>query len=404
MAYHVFISHTNSDAYIAKAVTKVLNETFNGAIKFYLAMDNVAGGVKWKEELIQKIQNSDAIICIITPEAIDKPWIYVEWSPFWMENKKWYVLVTDEVRVTDLIDPMRDRQCVDMTKIDQIKEFLYSLFEDSKAEIPSPESNASRFVSEVLSARRTQVQETYEIYRENPDDLPSDDHLKVKIAEYFLQKKDLFTFSEIVRRIRDDDIKIDLALRIFPEVGDDVVYGVIEKVHAADCIGYFAMALIDRGYTDSRLLSMILDNLSVSSQPELRKITLHMLSNSQEESDLFQHVLGLITNMESLKNIVGYLIDNNRIDDEIYGEIIEQINNFTTLKKIGFLFIHANLQMTDQFANLFINLCKKTPINACHLLEDLKKHDPDSFGYYRKLIYDKELITDPSVLSQISDL
>ncbi|HFD40523.1 MAG TPA: TIR domain-containing protein [Anaerolineae bacterium] len=110
MTYRIFVSHTKVDSEVAQAITNVLNNAFEGNVHLYLASREVIGGEEWKKELKKELKERDAIICVITPESVRSPWLFIEWSAFWIADKRFYLLISDEIRVSDLVQPMQDRQ------------------------------------------------------------------------------------------------------------------------------------------------------------------------------------------------------------------------------------------------------------------------------------------------------
>ena len=107
MSYSIFLSHATEDAAIAKTIKEKLNKIFP-ELSIYLATDEIRSGTKWKDELKQNLQEHNAIITLISQISIDKPWIYTEWSPFWMAEKPFHLLLLDDKLKKDLIGPMKD--------------------------------------------------------------------------------------------------------------------------------------------------------------------------------------------------------------------------------------------------------------------------------------------------------
>ena len=77
MSYRIFVSHTGNDKVIAEEVTRIINNAFEGDIEFYLASQEIGGGDEWKEAIKDNINKCDAIICLVTPEYVHKPWLFI---------------------------------------------------------------------------------------------------------------------------------------------------------------------------------------------------------------------------------------------------------------------------------------------------------------------------------------
>lgn len=54
--YKVFISHTGSDAPIAKVIVRTVNDAFDGHIALYMARERLIIGKKWKDEISERLR------------------------------------------------------------------------------------------------------------------------------------------------------------------------------------------------------------------------------------------------------------------------------------------------------------------------------------------------------------
>jgi len=79
----VFISHDTRDALIAEAFSKLLKSVTAGMLKTFRSSDNkgtqgIEFGVEWYPKIIENLQTSSDVVCILTELSIDKPWILFE--------------------------------------------------------------------------------------------------------------------------------------------------------------------------------------------------------------------------------------------------------------------------------------------------------------------------------------
>jgi hypothetical protein len=185
-------------------VSTVINNAFEGDILTYLAHGEIRAGDDWKKMIKDNLKNCDAIISIITPQSIKRPWLFIEWSAFWLADKKWYLLLTDEIKVPDLIQPMQDRQTTNMLDETSVKVLFRGLAQDS-GRSAVPVKFVDLFIDAIKDAISQQSQETadhsYGKYRENLLNLPENDHEKFKIAEYFYQRGEFNIYQNIVRAL-----------------------------------------------------------------------------------------------------------------------------------------------------------------------------------------------------------
>lgn len=79
----VFISHDTRDALIAEAFSKLLKSVTAGMLKTFRSSDNkgtqgIEFGVEWYPKIIESLQESSDVVCILTELSIDRPWILFE--------------------------------------------------------------------------------------------------------------------------------------------------------------------------------------------------------------------------------------------------------------------------------------------------------------------------------------
>ncbi|KPA11408.1 hypothetical protein MHK_008383, partial [Candidatus Magnetomorum sp. HK-1] len=349
MAYQIFVSHTKDDTPIAQAVTTIINNAFRGRLELYLAVNEIVGGATWKEEVKEKIDKSDAIISIVTCDSINKPWIYIEWSPFWFQNKRYYTLLTSDIGVSQLIQPMHDRQTTDMTDRIQVESFFQALANDSHADIPIPWHKANEFIAAVEKGEKTKQSNAYSVFRVSLKKLPNDDISKQKIAHFFYQEKEWDTFGTIVNRIANDGIKHDMAIEALNEDQTTGLYQLIQHIGAADKLVYIALAIIKKGDLDHNLLRELLEDISIKNQAELRKVLIFLASNDQEDTDLFSYICSLMTNMAEYRKVAIYFVQNNRLNSIIFEDLVENITNMAELRKVAIELLTHNKQDTKQF-------------------------------------------------------
>src|SRR5947199_4403504 len=79
----VFISHDSRDAEIAEAFSKLLSSVSAGVLKSFRSSDKrgtqgIEYGVEWYPEIMKKLDDASDIVCLLTQNSIDRPWILYE--------------------------------------------------------------------------------------------------------------------------------------------------------------------------------------------------------------------------------------------------------------------------------------------------------------------------------------
>lgn len=114
MEKRIFLSYTYDERELAEKVRNILNSAFQGQIKFFFFSTDIKSGTEWKQVVKDAINNSDAIMLILTPKYSQKPWSLIEWSAFWASNRTTYFLTTDDLQLSSLVSPMQDVQSTNM--------------------------------------------------------------------------------------------------------------------------------------------------------------------------------------------------------------------------------------------------------------------------------------------------
>lgn len=383
MSFRIFISHSTEDQRIAEEVARVLNNAFEGHVEPYLAFHEIGGGDEWKEEIKKNLQLCDAIICIVTPESQNKPWLFIEWSAFWLAEKKYYILLSDEVKVSDLIQPMQDRQATGMLDETSVRMFFRRLTDDSGYGTV-PYNYVNRFVDSVRDAIQLQANEraeqSYARYRASLAGLPADDTQKCRIADYFYRSGELDIWNSIVREIRDDSVKADMAIQLVRAGDMEGTFALCQSMRGADKLGLVATEIIDQGHMDSTQLRQIAEVIATRNQAELRKIAIHVAELGEEDTDLFRYVCGLISNIAELRKVVIFFVENHRIDSPVFEDLIERFeSNLAELRKIAFEFIANGLQRSGQF-QLIIEILIQNQREIEKVMAELFRHDQELFS------------------------
>lgn len=79
----VFISHDTRDAEIAEEFSILIKRVSAGVLKSFRSSDKkgtqgIEFGVEWYPEIIKNIQNATDVVCLLTPNSVDRPWILFE--------------------------------------------------------------------------------------------------------------------------------------------------------------------------------------------------------------------------------------------------------------------------------------------------------------------------------------
>jgi hypothetical protein len=74
----VFISYYREDKAIALNLKDRIEKEFQG-ITCWIDETKIGGGKQWREEIEKAIRDSSVLILVVTPKALERPWITYEW-------------------------------------------------------------------------------------------------------------------------------------------------------------------------------------------------------------------------------------------------------------------------------------------------------------------------------------
>ena len=68
----VFISHAHSDEHLAQKVAAILQEA---GLEVWDAMSEILPGDNWAQEVSNALQESEAMVILLTPDAVRSEWV-----------------------------------------------------------------------------------------------------------------------------------------------------------------------------------------------------------------------------------------------------------------------------------------------------------------------------------------
>ncbi len=123
----LFISHATSDAEFANAVKQEIEKVFaNGVSVFCTSSPGaISVGTDWLADIESKLAVAQAVIAIVTPVSIERPWLWFEVGATWANGRsgacKIYPLCAPEVSLSDLPSPLDRLQALSLGKSADLK-------------------------------------------------------------------------------------------------------------------------------------------------------------------------------------------------------------------------------------------------------------------------------------------
>jgi hypothetical protein len=129
----VFISHAATDQPIANILKAEIDRVFaNGVYVFASSVPGVVKpGADWLNEIKENLEEAKAVVVLITPVSINRPWIWFEVGASWFRmlegSGRIYPLCAPEVDFSDLPEPLNRLHALSLGKAEHVKLFFQTL-------------------------------------------------------------------------------------------------------------------------------------------------------------------------------------------------------------------------------------------------------------------------------------
>ena len=123
----LFISHATSDGEFANAVKQEVEKVFANGINVFCTSSPgaISVGIDWLSDIEQKLGVAQAVIVIITPVSIERPWLWFEIGATWSKGRsgdcKIYPVCAPEIELSNLPSPLDRLQALSMGRAADLK-------------------------------------------------------------------------------------------------------------------------------------------------------------------------------------------------------------------------------------------------------------------------------------------
>lgn len=406
MKYKIFISYATQEEELARKLLNLLNNAFKGEVSFFFVHDNIIAGEKWREKIQAALKECNAILTIMTPDYVLRPWAYIEWSAFWLSDKNTFIVTTDDLSAKDIIDPMTDRQTVNLFDEEGVKKLIEAIAVEIKSDYVPYEfakdiAIQTKAVYNKIIERKNR--ENYLFYKDDISLLPSDDFEKRKIFLYFYNNDHDRTFlKQVFEKINDNSIKINLLLFLLDKRDLELIEETFFYVDSKISLKKLFIELNERGFSTSQLSEKLLEYIS-QSQSALCSIGEYLISNGKMEEKLFSTLIDLFTSMSVLRRLCEYVIDNSLHKTKVFKNMLERFygKNHAELQKLLNYWIKSSNYDEEEITRQIIKLSKNNKSEAMKVLIELVYRNKK---LVKTLVFEKRVITDEENIQKIREL
>lgn len=131
----LFISHATSDGEFANAVKAEIEKVFANGVSVFCTSSpgSITVGTDWLTDIEGKLNSAQAVIAIVTPVSIERPWLWFElgatWSSGRQGNCRIYPLCVAEVDLNSLPPPLNRLQALSLGRAADLKLLFEGLIE-----------------------------------------------------------------------------------------------------------------------------------------------------------------------------------------------------------------------------------------------------------------------------------
>ncbi len=405
MNYKIFLSYSIKEAKLAEHLRNSIYNAFDGNVTFYFANEDILAGEKWKQNLQEALRDCDAILSILTPQYIERPWAYIEWSAFWLANKTSYILLTDEIQVKDIVEPMKDSQTTRLFVEEDVKKLIKAIAKASGTS-RNPYEIIPELVNKAIAIYKKLGEEEerhkYLVYKDSIELLPNDDFQKRDIFWYFYDKEsDETSAIEVFHKINDNTIKANILLQLLDKQdfkSIEQTFSAIENKHNLIPV---LKNIIEYGHEDDTITEKMVEYLA-ESQTALRALGEFLIKNRNIDSKLVPFIILQFKNRAELRKLGECIIDNNLVTHKMFDFLIQQFYGFNhaELHKLLVYLIHSDKYNPIEIKEQITKLAKENQKEAEKVMNELFLKDK---SLVIKLVQVDKIITGLEILSRLEE-
>ena len=131
----LFISHATSDGVFANAVQREIEKVLANGVDVFCTSSpgSIQAGTDWLSEIEHKLDTTQAVVAIVTPVSIERPWLWFEIGATWSKGRsgecRIYPFCAPEVDLSDLPPPLNRLQALSMGKGQDIRMLFEALID-----------------------------------------------------------------------------------------------------------------------------------------------------------------------------------------------------------------------------------------------------------------------------------
>lgn len=181
----IFISHSSKDEELALVLKQQIELCFDSQVEVFVARYSLEPSQDWLNEIIQNLEDAEALIILMTPSSKTSYWVGFEVGHVW-EKISLQKLIVYPIRLPriEVFGPFWQKHAVLLDRSDEVKRLFQNLGNQFDHEI-SERVDLDKIMNAAQKSTK-QYFESQNIAIQYPDKSPEDveDMLSAKIEEY----------------------------------------------------------------------------------------------------------------------------------------------------------------------------------------------------------------------------
>jgi hypothetical protein len=122
--YKIFLSHITEEKEIAESLKKGIENLYLNSVEVFVSSLDIKSGEEWFNKIANTLKEADLLLILASPNSITRPWINFETGAVWALKKKVIPLCYNGINPSNLQEPLRNFQALNIEKIDDFKKLF----------------------------------------------------------------------------------------------------------------------------------------------------------------------------------------------------------------------------------------------------------------------------------------
>jgi hypothetical protein len=149
MRTRFFISFIHEEEELAKFICDSFNHLFVTHAEFFVSSGGILPGEEWLRRIEKEVEQSEAIILVLSENSLHRSWINIEAGAFWIKGKTLFPLCHGDLNMSEIHRPPSDFLSTRLYDPKSVAELIASISRILKLKAP-PSFDVNDFCDKVM--------------------------------------------------------------------------------------------------------------------------------------------------------------------------------------------------------------------------------------------------------------